>query len=229
MLNYIVLLHLIMGILVSVIVINAYIKSGFKRIGFLVTFGSMGLYSFALSLPLLISPTNLSLAAWGYVVGISFIIVVFVWAVKTAPISIIGITNRWVTTLYSVLIIGGILSVILHIIGISDPTITVEGFVIWNANLQGAWILAILSMLIALVWSFSYYKSAGLLSNRGNRLKTYVLAFDGFAWAVAAVLYFPAQTELPIIGAFVLMIGSLLATSVIFLTLQFVRKTSIPE
>lgn len=213
-------LHVLMGILslvASLAFLVSYSRNKNKKIFvyfLLLLFVSS--YTLSFGLPLIFYPSNLALAAWGFVVGYGFVVLAEVVGLHTIAVRTNQVIDRHIKLFSFLNILYGAIFVGLLIRPLQEPIIHNSGLIFWNINPVSGWALGLQTLLIAGLWSWYSYKNSKYVEDKWSKIKSTMLSIDGISWGVAALIYITTKSLAGLIVAFILMIGTLLMTAMVF-------------
>lgn len=224
-------LHIIMGVLfvgLALSFLYSFLHSKNKKIlVYFLVFLFFGLYSLSLGIPLMFSPINTVMAAWGFVVGMTFLFFGELAALYTVTFTTGEFIKRHMKFSFVLFSVLSVICLAILVFDLREPIIDSTGIVFWNANPIAGWGLGLLAFYAGSYWFFISYKNLQFVENKISKAKTIILGLDGMAWALAALLYFTATSFTYVAIAFILAIVSLIFSAPLFWIFRVVDKRGV--
>jgi len=205
--------------IVAVFMFGSYLRSQ-KRATFYLAlcFLFLGIHAYAFALPVIIDRNNMSLLAYGYMVGISFIFLTMIAgfgvlrfvapAFFTGPIASLikaMVWFVWLTTLA------------LLIFDFRTPILEPGGIILWNANRVAGWLIGLSGFFYGIMWSVIFFNARKLVQNFYSRFKLMVIGADGLLMGTIALLVHTSQTPFQTILGHILFVVAGVITIAIYI------------
>ncbi len=159
-------------------------------------------YHLSLILPFLFSGGDLKTMAWGYNLAVVFLFLL-VSAFLVVEFNILGFSRKKSRTILVSFMSVCLFVVLLQIYDFRLPIILPSGFILWNANLAGAWITALAGFVAAMTFVAISLRNWPANLNFNEKLKNTLLIIGLFSFGISSIMHFPARSFTQILLAFV--------------------------
>jgi hypothetical protein len=218
-------LHGVMGVLSATLAVIFFVSfqvkgnSVSKKLALFFLFFT--LYSLCVTLSIVLFPGDMQIAGWGLIIGLFFVLLVILMGFDT-PL----FYKHWLFEAHAgrIRIVFAMLWGLCSLYGILFtnpellPYVGKGNFIYWNLPLVTGWGLGFLCFWAALGWGYLYWSGESLVkeSDAETHIKMRTFATNGVLWSIAGPSYIVAPGFWAIVMAFVIMIGTFLATAGVF-------------
>jgi len=206
--------------LTSFFMFASYLKARRKaNLSLAFVFFWIGLHAYAFALPTLLDASNLSLLAFGYIVGIAMVFLTLLSGIEVQVYMARKIVSKLSTTFASIIIT--ILAV--TTLGIMSydfrlPVINSNGIIFWNINPVASWLIGISSLVYGFIWGYVFYRAALLINEPYARVKMMIVSANGFILGTVAILVHTSSNQIQtILGHILFIIAGTLTLSMYLL------------
>ena len=177
----------------------------------------LSLHSLSLSAPSLVNSGNLTAIALGFVLGIIFLYLLLLSALRV-EISLQRGFMRKHSFIINIILVGiGFFVVWLLISDFRLPIISPQGIIFWNVNPIAGWLTGLTSLIYGLMWADFFQQEKRMVSQTTSKLKMSVLSFDGIMLGISALLVFTSSNEIETIIGHALFIFACVLTAITLL------------
>jgi hypothetical protein len=187
----------------------------------------IGLHAYAFAVPSIISPDNMNLLAFGYIIGIGMIFLTMLSGIEVQAFMAKQIVTRSSTSLASVVItIIGIVTLSIMANDFRLPIINEAGIIFWNINPIAAWLVSLSAFIYGIIWGIVFYRAALLVNDAFGRVKLMVMSADGFLIGSVALLVHTSSTEIQtVLGHSMFIVAGLLTLGIYLLPKKIFQIT----
>lgn len=181
-------------------------------------FFCFALFLLALSAPAYLAPTNSTVIAYGFIVGVVFVYGILFFAIRVGRDVDIHLFRKLAH--FSNIGVGltGILTLFFLFYDFQLPILTEKGIILWNISPSAAIPLCLASLYAGSMWSYIFFKAGRIVwrSDRIASIKFFIFANNGITSGVAGTLVFVATTPWVSLVGLGLMAFACLITMIIF-------------
>ena len=157
----------------------------------------IGLHSYAFALPTIINSTDPKLLAYGYIIGIGMVFLVFLSGIEVQAYMAQTIVSKKSILIASIIFtIDAIITLGIMVFDLRYPIINDVGIIFWNINPIAAWLIGLSSLIYGLIWGYVFYRAALLVDDGYSRVKLMVMSADGFIIGSVAFLVHTSSNEI---------------------------------
>ena len=184
----------ILSTLLSGLAYRSYHRSKNRVIKHLsLSFAFLALHALSLSLPALIVPNNLPLIAEGFILGMVFLFLLLISAMRLQISMREGFLKIHAFVVYTVLVGIGATVVWLEISNFHLPIVGEWGTIFWSVDRLAAWLTGLTCLIYGLIWA-DFFQQIGRGISRGiDKFKMHILSLDGVMLGVSALLVFTSS------------------------------------
>jgi hypothetical protein len=176
----------------------------------------MALHAYAFSLPALFAPHNLTLIAYGYVVGILCVFVLLVLALHVQAFISLKFFKKYANLISIIIAIVGVIVVSILAYDLQLPIINSHGIIFWNANILATTITGIICFVYGGVWTYVFYMASDLARHGYSKLKLLILSADGLLSGLGGLFIYTSHNEMQSVIGMVLFMTACVITAPIF-------------
>ncbi|OGZ03796.1 MAG: hypothetical protein A2648_02470 [Candidatus Lloydbacteria bacterium RIFCSPHIGHO2_01_FULL_41_20] len=155
----------------------------------------LSLHSFSLSVPSLIDGKNLILIAWGYILGMIFLYLLLLSALRVQTALHRGFMWKHSFIINTIILGIGVSVIWILVSDFHLPVISPRGTIFWNVNPVAGWLTGITSLIYGLMWADFFQQEKNMVSQNLSKIKMSILSFDGIMLGIAGLLVFTSNNE----------------------------------
>jgi hypothetical protein len=152
------------------------------------------LFTFTLSVPVLVAPDNLTLLSYSYIATLFLVYCLILLCLKIQLLVTNNFYKKYFWLFNFIVVALGVTSLYFAINNLEDPTVTNIGVMI-NIDMTASWMTGILSVLYGLFWAYLFRKVAIELQDKILRRKMMMFSVNGILYGIGSFSLFTNQTN----------------------------------